>query len=203
MAIQAELVARLTAAIDNPNTHVDGNAAAPDEGQAAVLLERLVRSYNASLATSSASPSSNYNARLARWADNIDDSFAAFDRSLRALMMMIRERAARDEFDEIIDPNIAAMDPDTETNPLDLEVNAVGYIHSLLKYLPDIDPSVHNAALQCARAYESFSRRPEPARDRPRVVARSPYALDYPAAKAAAEAYCEYLDAIALPGGVP
>jgi hypothetical protein len=202
MATQAALVARLTAAIDNPTTHADGNAAAPDEGQAAILLERLVRTYNASVAAPPASPSSRHAARVAAWEANIENSFLAYDRSLRALMTMIRARAERDEFDVIINPIIAAMDPDTETDPPPAEINATAIMREYLKYLPDIDPSLREAAMMCARDYETFSRRPEPVRARTTVI-RSTSADDYPSAKAAAEAYCEYLDAVALTGGVP
>jgi hypothetical protein len=110
-------------------------------------------------------------------------------------MTMIIDRAERNEFGAIVGPIIAAMDPGSQIDEPPVEVNAIAQMRLLLRYLPSIGEHVHEAALSSARSYEST-------RTHPRIEShRSTFgASNYATVKA--EAYVEYLDAIAAPAGV-
>ena len=73
----AELVARLTAAVDSTDPVTDGDANESDEQQAEYILARLVASHDhPGGAVTPVSDRSAYAARLARWEDNIDQESA-------------------------------------------------------------------------------------------------------------------------------
>lgn len=224
-----ELVARLTAAIDsNDVPPIDGNATAPDEGMAKVLLERLQATYSASSGPVTTTPRGpSLNARIAQWETSIERCYQAFDRSCRALMVIVQEHARRypdAEEDargtpippelrgQIRNPHVRAWNPGVPIAVPPITSNAGTLPGMIAKHL-EISPfsaefhtydAAIEAAKECARTFDSARRKPMPVRRRTtQGGAADVRILAYAAAKRNAEAYCQYLDAIPTPPDVP
>lgn len=232
MTTYDSLVARLTLAVDhdddddNPATpDVDGNAAQADEPGAQAVLERLVAAYTGLGAPDLSPPptTTSYAARVAAWQAGSDQTYAACDRSARALMTLIQSLAPRypssptdfrgnpipvERRGAIFDPGMRALDPIAV--PPD-GVNADGLVRPLVHMLQGLSagqPTALRCRLQCRdRRRPGLRECPHEANARAPCCAR--YLCDvgredaYSQAKASAEAFVAYLDAIATPDGVP
>lgn len=190
------------------------DAAEAEEPTAAAVLERLVTAktrYDAAIAGSPSTSSDDYASRLARWQTRRDQTAADLDRAARALMVLIRAHARRYPNTptdlrgnpvpypgEPVDANVRAMDPGSPLPTIEPESGAVTFIGCLAHHAAGVDPSVVEAAMECARAYDSAWRAPQPNgggntyRRDPVSDARS----ELQAATRAAQDFVDYLDAV-------
>jgi hypothetical protein len=208
-----ELVTRLTAAIDDRSVipRIDGNASEPDEVVAERLLEDLLRYAPGTPATTPGSSTSGGTTP----AERVALAYSAWDRAVRALQLMVLERCQRYPNAETdprgnpipeelrgqpVDGNIRAWDPETPMDEVPVEVGASGPV----RYARDhgIDESVIESMRNCVDTYDQARY----------ATLRTPWlmsgggagtrrvdrlASEYARAKAAAEAFVEYLDALA------
>lgn len=173
MATHAELVARLTLAIDHDDDdddstpRVEGNANGPDKAVAERILEELLR--YAPVAPPATTPRSS-TAGGTTPAERIAQAYDAWDRAVRAMMTMILERcwryhdAATDPRGnpiapelrgQPVDAGIRAFDPDSPTPEIPVEVSACWSACARWALDHDIDQSVVEALRRCAEEYDS------------------------------------------------
>jgi hypothetical protein len=208
-----ELVARLTLAIDhdddaNDSTPpADGNATEPDEAVAERVLADLLR-YAPGPAPEGAPPSSAGPPPV----DRVELAYAAWDRAVRAVMVMLLERCRRypdEEFDprgnpippelrgQPVDAAIRSLDPDVPTGEVPVEAAACWGSYARLARDHYIDESVIESLRNCAYEYDHARwARPRGAWFGPSAPRRDLRALEYERAKAVAEEFVEYLDAL-------